>query len=344
MLNKTRRKSCRGAVTVDGMITVATRRSSSEPFRFSGWALWVLAAFLPTPALAAGTAYVSAWDTLYWLDLGSAQARAIGSGIGFNDIEGLALAPDGTLYGVADGTIGSGSQQTDFLIRIDPASGAGELVGPLSGLAGAGPNGQLDYGLAFTCDGRLWASSDSTGQLWEIDRNSGAVRLAGFSAAPLSGLAGRDRLLYGIGVQVGFGDVGQQALYRVDPETAQATRIGSLGVAEMLSSSGADFDAEGVLWATLDSQPPDVDRASRLARIDLSTGRAEVIGPISGIAQNVSVRGMAIVAPGSCGTFGGGGMRAQLMPVPGPGLPALGLLGLGVMLIARGRMRSAVSG
>lgn len=287
---------------------------------------------LPLSAWAS-QAHVSAWNTLYRLDLATGEAVAVGDGIGFNDVEGLALAPDSTLYGVADGTIGTGSQATDFLIRIDTRSGVGSMVGPLSGLSGQGPNGQLDYGLAFTCDGRLWAASDTTGQLWEVNRGTGEVREVAATGVPLSGLAARGNMLYGIGVQIGFGDASQQALYRIDPGTGQVSPVGSLGVDDTLSSSGADFDADGVLWATLDSQPPDVDRASRLARIDPVTGRAEITASIRGVDQNISVRGMAIVPPRGCQNGGGG--RAIAEKIPGPGALALSLLGLGMGALAR---------
>ena len=103
---------------------------------------WLLASVImlsPLPALAQATAYVSAWDTLYRLDLATGQASRIGNGIGFNDVEGLAISPQGILYGVADGTVGSGSELTDFLVRIDTTTGAGTLVGALSGLSGPGP-------------------------------------------------------------------------------------------------------------------------------------------------------------------------------------------------------------
>ena len=300
--------------------------------------LAVLMCFLPLPAMAAPEAYVSAWNRLYRLDLATAQATPIGSGIGFNDVEGLAIAPDGMLYGVADGTVGAGSQATDFLIRINTSTGAGTLVGALNGLSGAGPNGQLDYGLAFTCDGRLWASSDTTGTLWEINPSNAAVREVGNTGAPLSGLGGHGQQLYGIGVQNGFGDRAQQALYRIAPDTATATRIGSLGVNDTLSSSGADFDAGGMLWATLDSQPPDVDRASRLARVDLASGKAAVIGSISGIVENVSVRGMAIAPPHGCDTGNGTGTPVA-QQVPGPAAPALILLGLAAGLMGGHRLR-----
>ncbi len=296
-----------------------------------------LAMLLPLSAFAAPTAYIAAWNTLYQLDLATAQATRIGNGIGFNDVEGLAFAPDGVLYAVADGTAGSGSAQTDFLIRINPETGVGTLVGSLTGLAGQGPNGQLDYGLTFTCDGRLWASSDTTGRFWEVNPSNAGVREVGNTGYPISDLAARGKQLYGIGVQNGFGNHDDQALYRINPDTAEAIRIGSLGVSDKLSSSGADFDSSGVLWATLDSQPPDVDRPSRLARINLSTGQATVLGSITGIDDNISARAMAIGPPGGCATTGGGNAAVEPTLVPGPGLPALILLG--VVTIWTGRRR-----
>lgn len=308
-----------------------------RPLLLRPWLLATAIGFFSLPSLAATEAYVSAWNALYRLDLATARATPIGKGIGFNDVEGLALAADGTLYGVADGTAGSGSELTDFLIRIDTTTGIGTMVGPLKGLSGAGPNGQLDYGLAFTCDGRLWASSDTTGLLWEINPRNADVRLVGDTSAPISGLAGRGNTLFGIGVQNGFGDPDHQALYKVDPSNAFATRVGSLQVKDTLSSSGADFDANGILWATLDSQPPDVDRASRLARIDPSTGKAEVIGSIQGIVENVSVRGMAIAPTSGC-NVPGGNHGGGPVPVPGPALPALALLGLAAALIGSRRL------
>lgn len=303
--------------------------------------LALLACLLPLPLVAAPTAYVAAWNTLYRLDLTTAQATRIGDGIGFNDVEGLAFAPDGTLYGVADGTIGTGSGLTDFLIRINTNTGEGSLVGPLRGLAGEGPGGQLDYGLSFSCDGRLWASSDTTGLLWEVDPRSGSVREVGNTGAPLSDISTFGSRMYGVGVRTGFGDAAQQALYRIDPSTGTAERIGSLGVTDNLSSAGVDFAADGTLWATLDSQPPDFDRPSRLARIDTVTGLATVVGSITGITDNLSVRALAIEPPAACsGESPSRPTATTISAVPGPGRPVLLVLGLLMLWLGARQFRA----
>src|SRR5690606_4295083 len=132
------------------------------------------------------------------------------------------------------------------------SSGRGNGVRALSELAGTGPGGNLDYGLAFTCDGRLWMSSDSTGQFWDVTPGNGQVRFVSDLGAPISGLASRGAALYGIGVTLGSGsgNPAGQATYRINPDTGEATRIGSLNVSDTLSGAGADFDTDGVLWAT----------------------------------------------------------------------------------------------
>lgn len=287
-----------------------------------GWLAASLMVLLSHDAAADPIGYAATFSDLYRVDLATGAAARVGP-IGFNDVDGLAISPTGQLYGVADQTAGSGTGLTDFLIRIDPATGAGSLVGPLSGLANQGPNGSLDYGLAFTCDGRLWLSSDSTGALWEVTPSSGQVRQVASTGVPLSGLAARGRELFGIGVRQGFGDASQQATYRIDTETGSTARIGSLGSADTLSGAGADFDAGGTLWATLDSQPPEFNRATRVARIDLATGAAAVVASMSGIQDNISVRGLAIAPPAACYVAG----TSEPLSVPAPGGPLLIVLG-----------------
>jgi hypothetical protein len=296
-----------------------------------------LMALLPLTALAEPVGYVAAFDRLYRIDLATRQATAVGP-IGFNDVDGLAFGPGGVLYGVADATVGPGSGISDLLITINTTTGAGTLVGPLTGLSGTGPGGNLDYGLAFTCDGRLWMSSDSTGQLWEVTPGTGQVRLVTNTATPLSGLAGWGNELFGVGVQTGFGNAAQQAAYRIEPSTGNVTLIGNLGVGDALSGAGADFDAAGVLWATLDSQPPDVDRPSRVARIELITGTATVTGNITGIADNISARGLAIGPTRGCNVVP---IASDPSNVPGPGLPMLVLLGALSAAIGLRRLRPA---
>jgi streptogramin lyase len=267
----------------------------------------------PLSVAAEPFAYATGFDALYRVDLATGQANRLGP-IGYNDVEGLALSPQGALYGVADATVGNGSGTTDFLLRIDPVTGAGTLVGQLSGLAGQGPAGNLDYGLAFTCDGRLWLSSDTVGDLWELDPAHAVPRRVGNTGQALSGLAAIGNELYGVSIG------GAPALYQINPANAVATHRGALNTGAVVDDAGLDFDANGRLWALLDPEPAAVG-ATRVAQIDRNTGAATV-GPPSTV--NVGFEGMAS-APPSCGVTG---IAAPAVQVPGPGPLGLGLLGL----------------
>lgn len=305
-----------------------------------------LMVLLPLAVFAEPVGYAAGGDNnLYRIDLGSGQATRIGA-MGYVDVEGLALAPDGVLYGVADAGTGlPGSALTDFLLRIDPASGAATAVGPL-GLMGQGTGAffDLDYGLAFTCDGRLWMSSDTTGRLWEVDRFSGATRYVGDMGARISGLAGRGRELFGLSV------AGNESLYRIDTENAQASVIGSLAMPNPLYDAGLDFDAQGRLWATLDYLAPPTGippLRNDVARLDPQTGaRIEtriVLGAGSDIGT-VQMEGLAIAPVAACPTGGGGGTLVEPIAVPGPGLPLLALFGSFAACLGLSRLRRQRAG
>ena len=63
-------------------------------------------------------------DTLYSIDLATGAATAIGSGVGYPLVGGLAFNPvDGILYGVND------TSAQDRLITIDTTTGVGTSVG-----------------------------------------------------------------------------------------------------------------------------------------------------------------------------------------------------------------------
>ena len=240
-------------------------------------------------------------STLYRLDLGTGAATLVGP-LGYADVEGLSFAPDGVLYAVADaGQVCEGlCPGSDVLLRIDPESGAATLVGSL----GLSAQGDLDYGLGTTCDGRLWLSSDTSTSLWEVNRFTGATRLVGSLGAPVSGLAGWGDALYGISV------ADDLALYRITPDSGAATRLGALGLPFPFYDAGLDFDDEGQLWATIDyltppdDLPPDSLLRNDVALLDPDTGAATLAGTISGAGSGidtVQMEGLAIATGGGCG-------------------------------------------
>lgn len=237
------------------------------------------------------------------------------------------------------------------LIRVDPATGAGTLVGPLSAgmtaldLASSGGRlyafdqindrvRQLDPatgatlatidvgivaggegGFAMRQDGVgfLSATIGNVGTLWRFD-----IGVPGSTqVTATNGLApSMDGLAFSpggvlYGLSQGATDGGNK-LYTIDPASGATTLVGALGVGDS-AVGGLAFAADGTLYATLSDLNP---TAAKLYALDVSSGAATLIG---NLGFN-SVSGI---------TF--------LTPIPEPrtslllaaGLALLGLLGCG---------------
>lgn len=318
-----------------------------------------LAPLLAFACLASGTAdaqsfgYASGYDvatgsdSLYRIDLQTGAATRVGpfgtlgapGAPGLLDVEGLAFHPDGTLYGATDGSPTQGGA-SDLLIRVSTTNGSASIVAPLQGLAGLGPGagGQLDYGLASTCDGRLWMASDTLGHLWEVNRQDGSLRRVITGGPQLSGLASRDGVLYGISTE------SSEALYRIDTQTFEVTRVGGLGLANRIYDAGLDFDSSGRLWATLDYMvapdgQPQVFR-NDIAELDPETGAVIRRVPITGAGtgtNTVQMEGLAIAPPPCSGVGQPGAAATQTVPVDSPW--ALLLMGFAFGGVAAQRLR-----
>lgn len=297
----------------------------------------------PAAAFADPVGYAVGFDSLYRIDLGTGQATLVGT-LGYIDVEGLAFAPNGELYGVADaGAVPPGNDQTDFLLRINTGTGAATAVGQMTALSGTGTGtfGELDYGLAFTCSGQLWLSSDTTAQLWEVNPANAQTRLVGSTGARISGLAARGNTLYGLSID------GGEALHRIDTNTATATAIGPIGLPDRVFDAGLDFDAGGRLWATIDYLSPPTGippLRNDVVRLDPMTGgileQRIVNGAGTGI-DTVQMEGLALAPPAGCGG-GSGGTPLRPNEIPGPALPWLVALGITLGLAGRRRLAGAL--
>src|SRR5687767_4817075 len=90
----------------------------------------LLAMCASAPAMAAPLAYAAGFDALYRIDLATGRTTKIGAfgfagpGALIADVEGIAFAPDGTLYGVSD------SQK--LLLRINKDTGAATPISRLN--------------------------------------------------------------------------------------------------------------------------------------------------------------------------------------------------------------------
>ncbi len=278
---------------------------------------WLLSLALLSPASvteAAPLAYGVSFDTLYQLDLATGNATRLGT-IGFNDVEGLAISADGTLYGVSDAN--------KTLIMIDKRTGRGVAVGGLNGNLGlsgqgAGQFDAMDFGLAFSCDGKLWLSSDATRKFWEVDPGTGATRFVGNLGVQITALGARGDGIYG------FGSNGDESLYNIDLVSGQARVIGPMHNGSTIADGGLDADEEGNLWGVLDYRPPQDNKPSDIVRIDHRTGLSTRIS-----TTLTEMEGLAMAPVRTCGADPSPRGPA---PVSIPSLQDLGLALLGSLM------------
>ena len=226
-----------------------------------------------------------------------------------------AEAPEG-LYGI--------DAASRSLIRIDPATAAATVVGPL-GLPVS------SVGADFDCDGTLWAFSDVGGEamdLYTVDLGTGAATVvksfavpglptgSGFEFGPdeatpfwrngpslyrLDAAAGTVQLVGSAGNGVSLtmpascdqflgGDCGGEscALARIDPATAAITEIGPTGGIAFTSLAATP---DGRLYG---------HSAGDLYRLDPATGAPTLVGPIIAGESVFQPLGMAYGPRGVC--------------------------------------------
>lgn len=104
-------------------------------------------------------------------------------------MEGMAFAPDGTLYGSVSARAASGAPG---LYTINPATGAATFLAPILDAAGAAPTGGV-VSLQFTCDGALYGGTARSigaadgGFLVRINPATGQFAFVGGTAATNNG-------------------------------------------------------------------------------------------------------------------------------------------------------------
>jgi hypothetical protein len=276
-------------------------------------------------------------DSLYLIDLftGADQRRgALSTGIVGEirrDTEGLAFAPDGTLWGIDD------SSQTLFPINVTSGSVKLQDEVPLPTFRSGGGH---DFGMTFSCDGSLFVTSVATRTLYRLDLTgkSEVIGSEGALDANISAIAahGNPTKLYGLGNgQFQDGQTDSPNLYSIDETTGVATLIGALGnEAGEYNQGGMAFDSEGGLWAITDRRIINnsiEDLPSQILNINVSTGTASLVSSTS----EVGFESLAIGPPSACsGDVGGGGSgTSQFETIPTLN-PAGRLLAICILMLA----------
>ncbi len=248
-------------------------------------------------------------DSLILIDLATGAETRIGSvKLPFVDtvkldVEGLAFAPDGTLYGVDD--------QSMTLFPLDTDTAQVQVAGEVAifGLSNAGEN---DFGMTFACDDNLYLTSIAKGSLYLMDLE-GTTTLIGSEGSlgiKISALAayGNPVKLYGLGNGIdGEGKVDTPNLYQIDTSTGVATIIGPLGpTVGDYTEGGLAFDDTGQLWAIVDRRQ--LQFPSQVMRINTSTGAASDVKDTS----SSGFESLAITVPTGCTPDGGDNQDVEI--------------------------------
>jgi len=239
-------------------------------------------------------------DSLYQIDLANGSDTRRGqlfNGIGGRvDTEGLAFAPDGTLWGIDDDSL--------TLFPINTASGNINFVDEVS-LGGIQSGGGNDFGMTFSCDSTLYITSVVTSTLYRLNMNGTSVIIGalGDLGQNISAIAaiGSPTRLYGLGNgQFSNNTTDSPNLYSIDPQTGVASLIGPLGAqADGYSQGGLAFDTAGNLWAITDRSATGnspANQTSQVLRIDLATGTATLVSTTG----EIGFESLAIAPPSAC--------------------------------------------
>ena len=209
-------------------------------------------------------------DTLHQIDLADGSSTPIGIkissfGVTRTDVEGLAIATDLSLWGVDEDRLS--------LFQIDTSNGTVVQQTEVSivGLDAAQFN---DFGLTFSCDETLFATSVTSQSLYVIDLQGNASRVGakgslGVNISAIASSGSSPVQLYGLGNGL-LGDEGPQdnrSLYKIDIQTGVATAVGDIGPAV------ADYYQAG--WHSMHPEhsgpSPTGHNLARAARFSVST-------------------------------------------------------------------------
>jgi hypothetical protein len=183
---------------------------------------------------------------------------------------GSAADPAPAAFGVVYATLGNNASSPGALITIDPATGAGTLVGP-TGIVGS-LNDPGVPALAIRSTGEILAMDIGTGsRLYWIDATTGAATLVATTA-----LASPPAIAYDGGdILWAVDNVGK--LYTLDDQTGASVLVGATGA----FIKGMAFDpTTGVLWGS--------DASSAVFTINVQTGAATLVGS-TGLAPSPDI-------------------------------------------------------
>ena len=216
-------------------------------------------------------------DILHQIDLESGTAIPLGVELTDNkDIEGLAIDNDLNLWGV--------DEDKFVMFQLNPATG-GKVSGTELPISGINPFSANDFGLTFSCDGTLYATSVTLQTLYTIDNAGVATTVGnlgdlGVNISAIAAYGSEPTKIYGLGNGLTSADASvadNRTLYEIDPVSGTASPVSPINAeignaAAPYHQAGLSFDESGKLWAITDRSA--LGLTSEILSIDINSGIA----------------------------------------------------------------------
>lgn len=260
-------------------------------------------------------------DSLYRIDLATGDETWIAPVFSFGeariDVEGLAFASDGILWGLDESSMtlfplnpetGLVRSEKEVFLSSDPAY-PGEAL----------PSQGNDFGMTFTCDGSLYFTSVAKGALYRLELDGSYRRIGSDNSlgSNIGALAAWGDTLYGLGNGLdGSLNTDEPAIFEIDTATGVATKRFDLpSEVDPYAEGGLSFDDEGNLWAITDRRDKfGAAQPSQILKIDVDTGTVTEYG------NNTSESGfesLAVTVPRGCTAASGAQFKVQKQFVDG---------------------------
>jgi len=260
-------------------------------------------------------------DSLYRIDLATGNETWIAPVFSFGeariDVEGLAFASDGILWGLDESSMtlfplnpetGLVQSEKEVFLSNDPAHSDEAL-----------PTQGNDFGMTFTCDGSLYFTSVAKGALYRLELDGGYRRIGSDDSlgSNIGALAAWGDTLYGLGNGLdGSLNRDEPAIFEIDTATGVATKRFDLpNEVDPYAEGGLSFDDDGNLWAITDRRDNfGAAQPSQILKIDVDAGT------VTEYDSNTSESGfesLAVTVPRGCAAASGAQFKVQKQFVDG---------------------------